>query len=389
MRRSKTGYHAVVILSLLLAVLVSASCGPDIPQERPEAEAVSSSQEDVAAPVQEEPRQSVEDCAPARQEAEDAQNDVYSEEALLAHKPNELGQVMVLMYHHIGETESAWVRTPQNFKQDLETLYEQGYRLVNLLDYVRGDMYLEAGKSPVVITFDDGGQGQLDFLTTDQGMALDPDCAVAILEDFCRDYPDFGRGATFYIYYPNPFGQAQYVQEKLEFLVQKGYEIGNHTYSHADLSRLSDQEAVQEIALHSKTTGEILPGYEVGSLALPFGQYPQNRDILAQGRNQGHDYKNHAVLMVGSNPAPSPFSIDFEPLAVPRVRASQTQVENLGIYDWLAYFKKNPEQRYISDGNPLTVTAPQEWADQLCPQSAADKEIYFYTLGRDQTTGYP
>ncbi|MDZ7836741.1 MAG: polysaccharide deacetylase family protein [Actinomycetota bacterium] len=172
------------------------------------------------------------------------------------------------------------------------------------MDYISGDMDIEAGKSPVVITFDDAGQGQLDFMKTDQGFVLDPNCAVAILEDFLKDYPDFGRGATFNIYYPDPFGQEQFIKEKFEFLVEKGYEIGNHTYSHANLSLLSDEDALMEIALNAKKTNEILPGYTVRSLALPYGLYPQNRDILAEGNYNGYTYINQAVSLVGSNPAP-------------------------------------------------------------------------------------
>ena len=36
-------------------------------------------------------------------------------------KPNEAGKIMVLMYHNIGEPEAEWVRTPANFRKDLET----------------------------------------------------------------------------------------------------------------------------------------------------------------------------------------------------------------------------------------------------------------------------
>lgn len=32
-------------------------------------------------------------------------------------KPNENGKVMILMYHGIGEEESEWVRTVENFKR--------------------------------------------------------------------------------------------------------------------------------------------------------------------------------------------------------------------------------------------------------------------------------
>ena len=368
----------IAMLASLFLIMFFLGCEPGTPQDKAESDDFPIHKEAVISFEPKEPKQIEDDCEQALENTEAEQDGIWQEEELLKHKPNELGQVMILMYHHIGETESEWVRTPQNFKKDLVSLYENGYRLVNLLDYLRKDMDIEAGKSPVVITFDDGGYGQLDFIEVDQGFALDPNCAVAILEDFLKDYPDFGRGAAFYIYYPNPFGQEQHIREKFEFLAEMGYEIGNHTYSHANLSLLSDEDALMEIALNAKKTNEILPGYKVRSLALPYGQYPQNRDILAEGNYKGYHYKNHAVLLVGSNPAPSPFSIDFEPLAVPRIRASEVMVENSGIYDWLGYFKNYPERRYISDGDPGTVTAPKALEEKLDRESASDKKIYFY-----------
>ena len=50
--------------------------------------------------------------------------------------PNELGRVMILEYHKIDRPESRWTRTPENFRRDLQRLWEHGYRLVNLGDYL-------------------------------------------------------------------------------------------------------------------------------------------------------------------------------------------------------------------------------------------------------------
>ena len=301
-----------------------------------------------------------------------------TEEEISKYKPNELGQVIILMYHKIGSPESEWMRTPQNFRQDLVNLYENGYRLVNLLDYVKGNIAIEAGKSPVVLTFDDATQGQFNYIETDGSPRLDPDCAVAILEDFCSQFPDFGKGATFYIYYPNPFGQIEYIEEKFEFLVNNGYEIGNHTYSHPNLSALSNEEVIMEIALNALKTNEILPGYKVRSLALTYGQYPENKEILAKGSYKDYSYNNEAILLVGSNPASSSFSLDFDFFGIPRIRASNIDVEGLGMYNWIDYFKKYHGQLYVSDGNADVVTAPLELKDKLNKNSTKGKKVFFY-----------
>jgi len=311
-------------------------------------------------------------------ESEGYQNLKLTEEELIKYRPNELGEVMILMYHKIGRPESEWIRTPENFKKDLINLYENGYRLINLLDYVRGNIDIEAGKSPVIITFDDAAQGQLNFIETADGPEIDPECAVAILGDFFENNPDFGKGATFYIFYPNPFGQVKYLDQKLKYLLNNGYEIGNHTYSHASLSAISEQDAIAEIALHSAKTSEILPGYEVRSISLPYGQHPENKNILLAGNYQGHEYINEAVLLVGSNPAPSPFDSNFDSFNIPRIRASEIKVDNMGLYNWIEYFSKYPGKKYISDGNKNTITAPEQLSININMESASGKSIYFY-----------
>lgn len=378
-RKSKKNLIWIIsTIVFLSSALTLPGCSKNTIQDTPVTDYAEIFREDTASYKEEGPVEKENDYTEEITGNEQEGEKYLSEEELLKYRPNELGQVMILMYHQIGETESEWVRTPGNFRKDLKNLYQNGYRLVNLLDYVKGGAEVEAGKSPVIITFDDGTQDHLNFIDAGDNFKLDPDCAVAILEDFCSDYPDFGRGATFYIYYPNPFRQEQYLKEKLEFLANNGYEIGNHTYSHADLSLLDDEGVAREIALNAREISDNLAEYRVRSLALPYGQYPQNKDILAGGEYMDFSYINEAVLLVGSNPAPSPFSKEFDPLSIPRIRASETMVENSGLYDWLDYFKSYPGQRYISDGNSSTVTAPRELMDKLDSKSAADREVYFY-----------
>src|SRR5262245_14773457 len=39
-------------------------------------------------------------------------------------QPDELGQIMILEYHIIGAKEDRWERTPENFRKDMEDLYQ-------------------------------------------------------------------------------------------------------------------------------------------------------------------------------------------------------------------------------------------------------------------------
>lgn len=298
---------------------------------------------------------------------------------VLEHKPNELGEIMILMYHEIGYPESEWRRTPENFRRDLETLYEQGYRAVSLTDLVRGNINIPAGTSPVVLTFDDGNKGNFYYLEKNSELEIAPDCAVAIMESFRKEKPDFGLAATFFVYYPNPFREPRYIEKKLNYLAAKGFEIGNHTYGHADLSRLGSGEIQRELAQHVPKTREYVPGYEVNSLALPYGGYPrENFELLRQGAYEGITYRNEAVLLVGSNPSLSPFHKNFNSFRLPRIRASELKTDGVGLYDWLEYFGQNPHKRYISDGDTRYVTAPESWSDFLNETVLGENEARFY-----------
>lgn len=291
---------------------------------------------------------------------------------------NEVGQIMILMYHEIGEPEDVWCRTPANFRKDLETLYAAGYRLISMNDLLDGNIDVPAGCSPVALTFDDGKAGQFRYLEQEDRQVIDPDCAVGILEEFHAAHPDFGLAATFYIFYETPFGQHEYVQQKLSYLVEKGFEIGNHCYTHGNLRRLSPEKARRELALHVKRTQEYLPGYTVRSLALPFGEHPDEMSYVIEGSFEGTAYRNEGILLVGANPAASPFSARFNPSALPRVRAGEMETDGMGFYDWLERLRENPEKRYVSDGNPATVVVPEDLADQVDESRLADKTLIRY-----------
>jgi len=293
-------------------------------------------------------------------------------------KVNELGAVMVLEYHKIGE-EGRWSRTPENFRADLEFLYEEGYRCVGLDDFVSNNIDVEAGYTPVVITFDDSDPSQFRYTEQDGKTIIDPRCAVGVMEQFDRDYPDFNITATFYVL-SNIFGQDEYIQEKLNYLVENGYDIGNHTANHANLSELDDQAALKELTDHISLVREYLPEYEQTSIALPYGGEPQNYEIFTAGSYNGVEVRFLASLLVGANPAPAPCDYSFDPLRLPRVQALDPSLDtgDSGIYAWIQYFMENPERRYCSDGNPDMVTVPKHMIDRIDHSKLGDKELRAY-----------
>jgi peptidoglycan/xylan/chitin deacetylase (PgdA/CDA1 family) len=278
--------------------------------------------------------------------------------------PNELGSVMILEYHRIGEPDGRWTRSPDHFRDDLERLWSAGYRAVALDAVVTGSIDLPAGTSPVVLTFDDSSPGQFRYLEREGRLAIDPDCAVGILEAFVRVHPEFGLTATFFVLpaaaEPNRlFGQPQHEVRKLQYLVSRGFELGNHTFWHADLARYPETVVRSQLAKAQERIEQIIPGYRLRALALPMGHYPARLDWAIRGRAEGGSYEHDAILMVGGGPAPSPFSRRFDPYRLPRIQAVGSAVA-----EWIRYFDRHPAERFVSDGDPDTVAVPKGRLDE-------------------------
>ena len=281
--------------------------------------------------------------------------------------PNELGKVMVLMYHRIGGPESTWSRTPQKFREDLEMLYKKGYYLINLIDLVEGKINVPKGKTPVVLTFDDTAAGQINFINE----TWDPECAVGMINEIFQRHPDFGRAGSFYL---NPKNENKtenaFLKEALPAMVKLGYELGNHTVTHPHLNVLSQEKVEKEIAGVQEWVEKLVPGYSLKTMAMPHGIFPKDINWAKEGTYNGVSYHMKAFLKVGADAAVSPYSSRFNSLAIPRLRASEKfdrpsdgrmyyMIGNIEAFD------KNPSLRFISDGDPSTVTVPAKRAKEL------------------------
>lgn len=300
------------------------------------------------------------------------------EEIDLALKPNEAGKIMVLMYHNIGEEEQEWVRTPDNFRKDMEALYEKGYRPISLTDYVNGSISIEEGMTPVVITFDDGNLNNFEYLEDGR---INEESAIGLLMDFHEEHQDFPLEATFFVYGERPFRQDGLIAEKLNFIIENGMDIGNHTKDHSGFKKAGAEEIQQQIGAEAQYLMNIIArdDYIVNTLALPFGERPKEEPLtkyLASGSYQGVPYENIAVLNVGWNPAYSPYDKRFDQTSIPRIRASEMKVDNVGLYNYLDYFDKHPEERFISDGIAEIITVPADRKESV--KGEAGRELYLY-----------
>lgn len=293
---------------------------------------------------------------------------------------NELGRVPVMMYHGIVNKKSSetsytggnvdkdgYNRTVEAFKEDLEFYYQNGYRMIRAIDYVNGIIDVPYGKSPIVLTFDDGNTNNIKVngVTLDGEIIIDENSAVGVLESFKKKYPDFNVTATFFVN-GSLFQQSEYNEKILKWLVENGYDIGNHTKTHVNFSNASTNESEEEVGFVYNKLDAIIPDKYVKLVALPFGSpYKKthaNFSHIINSNYNGINYETVSTFRVGWMPDYSPFSKDFDKEFIMRVRA----YDNNGVdFDIDASFRILEKNRYVSDGNVDTIVIKESDASYL------------------------
>ncbi len=248
------------------------------------------------------------------------------------------GVVFIAMYHRVLEEEGSFARSRENFKKDLQRLYDMGFRPVTLGEYIDNKMDLAPGASPVVMTWDDSDANQMDYLPDG---TLDPNCAVAVWQAFSKEHPDFPVKGCFYVNANGPFGKDG--KKKVAQLLEWGSEVDSHSMTHAYLGRISDDEVKKELGGMQDYLREL----GVSSprvMCLPFGMRPKNRELLKSFEWNGKTYKHEAALLVGANPAPSPNDPKRDLFALPRIQAYDGE---MGLTYWLDQVEKGEVRPYV------------------------------------------
>jgi peptidoglycan/xylan/chitin deacetylase (PgdA/CDA1 family) len=172
--------------------------------------------------------------------------------------PRGLPPPLALAYHGVDDVplsrdpDHLFVR-PQDLRRQIEKLRDWGYELVTF-----GDLAAEVRPGRVALTFDDG---LVDNLTT----------LVSILHELDA------RATVFVVsgWLGQPHPAAEWTRivtaEELRELRASGIEIGGHSATHADLSVLSYEDALEELS-RGKTELEDVLGEPVEVLAYPYGR---------------------------------------------------------------------------------------------------------------------
>ena len=293
-------------------------------------------------------------------------------------KVNELGRVPIMMYHGIVNTtenkytggnvdKDGYNRTSGAFLKDLELYYEKGYRMIRLADYVNGIIDVELGYSPIILTFDDGNANNFKVIkkNEDGSLEFDPNSAIGVLETIKKKHPDMNVTATFFLN-GGLCNQPEYNEDIVKWLVEHGYDVGNHTISHVDFTKIGNDKTREEVGKLYQKLDSIIPDKYVHIVALPFGSpYKRshtNYQFIVEGEWEGYKYHTDAALRVGWEPEVSPFDKDFDTSFLKRVRAYDNNGKE---FDITMTFKLLEKNRYISDGEKNFITIPSSIKDKL------------------------
>lgn len=250
---------------------------------------------------------------------------------------NLLGRFPIVEWHQVADADGTYKVSRQRFRAELEELHRRGYVPVNISELLDRSFSLPAGKTPVLLTFDDSSPSQFRYIERAGKLVVDSQSAVGILLEFIRSHPDWKPRGLFCVLPAADQGHSFFGNKgidgqqtawrflKLRFLVEQGFELCNHTLWHAQLNKYSDAVVQEQIARAAMAIDSAVPGYRIRALSLPYGVWPRNRELAVKGSwydsksKQLVTYKHDAILLVTGGPARSPFDPQFNPLALPRV----------------------------------------------------------------------
>lgn len=187
-------------------------------------------------------------------------------------------EVPILMYHEIGEPEGPWGNlyvSEENFTKQMDWLNSQGYTTISMRDLEKNRQgVLRLPAKPVIVTFDDGYASMYDFV-------------FPLMKDK-------GLSGTFYLY-PDKFSTwNSLLPEQVREMSAEKMEIGSHSKSHADMTKISRERLIKEL-VESKRILEDITGKKIESFCYPAGRY--SPVVIEELKNAG--YKSAVTTKYG------------------------------------------------------------------------------------------
>jgi peptidoglycan/xylan/chitin deacetylase (PgdA/CDA1 family) len=177
----------------------------------------------------------------------------FHDSALVWHPPGVV-TAPILLYHHVedGHYSDTYSITLEKFAAQMQALEDWGYTTITISELIQAIMQgAELPERPIVITFDDG--------------------YLNLYENAYPIMQEHGFIGVTYVVGNYVNGRDFMTVEQLLELVDAGWEVGNHSFTHTDLSldpTLANYEMYQ-----SKIYLEKLLGIPINTFAYPFGGF--------------------------------------------------------------------------------------------------------------------
>ena len=159
----------------------------------------------------------------------------------------------ILLYHHVSNAGNGnrYFVTVDDFRAQMEALHDWGYTTITSSNLA--DVMINGGELPnrlVVITFDDS--------------------YVDVYQNVFPIMHELGFIGVIYVYVDHLGSRGFVNAEQIQALADDGWEIGNHSMSHANLT-LNHSNLEYEV-LQSRLILEEVSGVKVDTFAYPYGE---------------------------------------------------------------------------------------------------------------------
>lgn len=187
--------------------------------------------------------------------------------------------VPILAYHKVKNSFEIGITriTVSAFERQVKYLFEHNYYSITLSDF-KNKKFKSSKYSPVIITFDDADES-IYFHALPILEKYGFRATVFVVSDYVGKYNTWDY---------NLFGnRSKHLNwQQIKTLCQKGWEIGSHTASHKDLTRLSDEQVITELTT-SKIRIEESINKPVDFLSYPFNRF--NEQIILLTKQAGYE----------------------------------------------------------------------------------------------------
>ena len=163
-------------------------------------------------------------------------------------------------------------------KSNLQLLYDNGFSLVSLDDWLDGTFVVPEGRKPLILTIDDFWSA--DQLFIDEDGTPSPYSGVGILWRFSKDHPDFGFAVSGFSNMGDKFfadtlltSEQRFIRdsddnstiwrdklsEAMVWAFENGVEPYNHTYTHVQLDKTAPQDIQYQLLQNDRVTRFFFP----------------------------------------------------------------------------------------------------------------------------------